>query len=509
MRAMRELGANTLDLYVPWNWHELRRRRLRLRPAARARAAICARCCGSARSSASRFIVRPGPVIRNEWRNGGYPAWLLQRPEYGMPLHDVLEGRYPATATLQNAHSDDAAARMAAQRDAPALCGALAASRAGGVPAGRRPRARGAARRRPGRVPRQSDRIPRRILHAYLRWLEAQVRDVVGPRTPAFINTFDMKVPVVVAGVGDGELVPERRLLDRRARPRGACVRDRDAAHAATRCRSRTASFKRAGWPDPKIPSRGRPIRRTRRLRSASCGLGHQRRSSTSRCRTRSRRSAGRRRSRTRSTTGTPRSASAATMSRRRSGLRTLDRLYTTRRLFGALALYGPAFAEARRVARRSRLPYDGRGNAVHGAAASLKSAARVLPRARHRVRCRRSARVRRRATAHVPRTSSSPHGAYARARAPCACARRARRDVRSTRFSPPSTPDARCSRVRTGVRRRRELDGAPRSRSIARGFGTAFAAIAAVRRAAARRAHRRRGLELSFSTRRSQPAAR
>ena len=54
--------------------------------------------------------MRPGPVIRNEWRNGGYPAWLLTRPEYGMPLHDVLEGRYPATATLQNAHSDDAAA---------------------------------------------------------------------------------------------------------------------------------------------------------------------------------------------------------------------------------------------------------------------------------------------------------------------------------------------------------------------------------------------------------------
>jgi len=56
------------------------------------------------------FIVRPGPVICNEWRNGGYPAWLLTRPEYGMPLHDVLEGRYPATATLQNANSDDAAA---------------------------------------------------------------------------------------------------------------------------------------------------------------------------------------------------------------------------------------------------------------------------------------------------------------------------------------------------------------------------------------------------------------
>ena len=48
-------------------------------------------------------------MIRNEWRNGGYPAWLLRRAEYNMPLHDVLEGRYPATATLQNANADAAA----------------------------------------------------------------------------------------------------------------------------------------------------------------------------------------------------------------------------------------------------------------------------------------------------------------------------------------------------------------------------------------------------------------
>ena len=53
-------------------------------------------------------------MIRNEWRNGGYPAWLLERPQYNMPLHDVLEGRYPATATLQNAHADAAAAEWLA-----------------------------------------------------------------------------------------------------------------------------------------------------------------------------------------------------------------------------------------------------------------------------------------------------------------------------------------------------------------------------------------------------------
>ena len=110
MLEMRAAGANTLDLYVPWNWHETAegafdfdghtnpRRNLRL-------------VLRLARELGFHLIVRPGPVIRNEWRNGGYPAWLLTRPDYGMPLHDILEGRYPATATLQNAHSDAAAAQ--------------------------------------------------------------------------------------------------------------------------------------------------------------------------------------------------------------------------------------------------------------------------------------------------------------------------------------------------------------------------------------------------------------
>ena len=106
---LKRLGVNTLDLYVIWNWHETAdgvfdfdghsspRRDLRT-------------LLKLAHERGFKLLVRPGPVIRNEWRNGGYPAWLLQRPEYGMPQHDLLEGRYPPTATLQNAHSDDAAA---------------------------------------------------------------------------------------------------------------------------------------------------------------------------------------------------------------------------------------------------------------------------------------------------------------------------------------------------------------------------------------------------------------
>ncbi|MBV8489972.1 MAG: beta-galactosidase, partial [Candidatus Eremiobacteraeota bacterium] len=114
LQAYRAMGINTIDLYVIWNWHQ---------PAGsqppdftgrtdpqRNLLEVLALC----HELGFKIVLRPGPVIRNEWRNGGYPDWLLERPEYNMPLHDVLEGRYPATATLQNAHADAAAAEWLA-----------------------------------------------------------------------------------------------------------------------------------------------------------------------------------------------------------------------------------------------------------------------------------------------------------------------------------------------------------------------------------------------------------
>jgi amino acid transporter len=193
MLAMRRLGANTLDLYIPWNWHEVAdgvfdfdgrtnpRRNLR-------------RVLALATSLGFHLIVRPGPMVRNEWRNGGYPAWLLTRPDYHMPPHDVLEGRYPATATLQNAHADDAAAewlhnpthlRYAARW----LRRAIAELRpvADRVIAIQLDDDQGAYA--------DNQTWPAPHLVAYLRWLERQVRSVAGPTIPTFINTYDMKVP--------------------------------------------------------------------------------------------------------------------------------------------------------------------------------------------------------------------------------------------------------------------------------------------------------------------------
>jgi amino acid transporter len=193
MLAMRASGANTLDLYVPWNWHETSdgafdfdghtnpRRNLR-------------RVLALARELHFHLIVRPGPVIRNEWRNGGYPAWLLERAEYGMPLHDVLEGRYPATATLQNAHSDDAAAewlRNATHRRYAArwLQHALREF----IPYADLVIAIALDDDQGAYIDNQTWPAPH--LQTYLRWLDARVRAVAGPVVPTFINTYDMKVP--------------------------------------------------------------------------------------------------------------------------------------------------------------------------------------------------------------------------------------------------------------------------------------------------------------------------
>ena len=193
MLELRTLGANTLDLYVPWNWHETAEGEFdfdgHTNPRRNLREVL-----RLGKELGFSFIVRPGPVIRNEWRNGGYPAWLLTRPEYGMPVHDVLEGRYPATATLQNAHADDAAAEW--MRNATHLRYAARWLRraleefrpvADRVIAVQLDDDQGAYA--------NNQTFPAPNLERYLRWLDARVREVVGPVTPTFINTYAMRVP--------------------------------------------------------------------------------------------------------------------------------------------------------------------------------------------------------------------------------------------------------------------------------------------------------------------------
>ncbi len=106
--AYRRAGINTLDIYIPWNWHEPKpgefdfdgntnpRRDLRTLLSLIAQKGF-------------RLIARPGPEILNEWRHGGYPGWLLDRPEYHMDPLDWIEGRYAPLDNLNPRDADAAA----------------------------------------------------------------------------------------------------------------------------------------------------------------------------------------------------------------------------------------------------------------------------------------------------------------------------------------------------------------------------------------------------------------
>lgn len=105
----RSVGINTLDIYIPWNCHEPTEGEFdfdgHTNPRRNLRALLAL-----VEQKGFRLIARPGPEILNEWRHGGYPGWLLERPEYKMDRVDWLEGRYPPLDNL-NAHDAEAAAR--------------------------------------------------------------------------------------------------------------------------------------------------------------------------------------------------------------------------------------------------------------------------------------------------------------------------------------------------------------------------------------------------------------
>jgi hypothetical protein len=192
LERYRAMGINTIDLYLIWNWHEPDEHTVdftgRTNPQRDLRKLFTI-----IHQLGFKVIVRPGPVIRNEWRNGGYPDWLLTRAAYNMPLHDVLEGRYPATATLQNAHADAAADEWLHNQvhlhyASTWLHDVLTAITpwSHDVIAIALDDDQGAYL--------DNDTYPAPHWHAYINWLKAKVQATAGSRVPLFINTFQMKV---------------------------------------------------------------------------------------------------------------------------------------------------------------------------------------------------------------------------------------------------------------------------------------------------------------------------
>jgi hypothetical protein len=188
----RAMGINTIDLYLIWNWHEPDEHTVDFNGRTNPQRNLV-KLFGLLHELGFKVIVRPGPVIRNEWRNGGYPDWLLEKPEYNMPLHDVLEGRYPATATLQNTQADAAADEWLHNsvhlRYTSAWLHAVLTEIAPwshDVIAIALDDDQGAYL--------DNDTYPAPHWHEYMHWLKAQVQATVGTRVPLFINTYQMKV---------------------------------------------------------------------------------------------------------------------------------------------------------------------------------------------------------------------------------------------------------------------------------------------------------------------------
>lgn len=88
---LREMGINTIDLYIAWNWHEPEEGKLDFDGHTNPRRDVKG-LLEMIDEMGFAIIARPGPVILNEWRNGGYPDWLLARPEFQMNDASRLTG---------------------------------------------------------------------------------------------------------------------------------------------------------------------------------------------------------------------------------------------------------------------------------------------------------------------------------------------------------------------------------------------------------------------------------
>ena len=81
-RQIKEAGFNTVETYVPWNWHE-RTMPLSLDDTTHFDFSDLKRWLKMAQDEYGFYtIVRPGPFICAEYSGGGYPRWLAKyRPE--------------------------------------------------------------------------------------------------------------------------------------------------------------------------------------------------------------------------------------------------------------------------------------------------------------------------------------------------------------------------------------------------------------------------------------------
>ncbi|MEU4426709.1 glycoside hydrolase family 35 protein [Actinoplanes sp. NPDC024001] len=107
IRRLADLGLNTVDTYVAWNFHQPRADRAPRFDGWRDLEAFIE----LAGAEGLDVIVRPGPYICAEWSNGGLPAWLTARkvalrssdPAFTAPVERWFDELVPRLARWQAA----------------------------------------------------------------------------------------------------------------------------------------------------------------------------------------------------------------------------------------------------------------------------------------------------------------------------------------------------------------------------------------------------------------------
>ncbi len=86
LRKLKAMGANSVDTYVAWNFHQPHRGQAPDFTGWR----DLGRFIDLAAEEGLDVIVRPGPYICAEWDNGGFPAWLTGTPGIGLRCLDPV-----------------------------------------------------------------------------------------------------------------------------------------------------------------------------------------------------------------------------------------------------------------------------------------------------------------------------------------------------------------------------------------------------------------------------------
>ena len=74
LQRMKALGLNTVQTYVPWNWHEEKEGVFNFEGDHDLEAFI-----GDVKAAGMLLMVRQGPYMCGEWEFGGFPAWLINK----------------------------------------------------------------------------------------------------------------------------------------------------------------------------------------------------------------------------------------------------------------------------------------------------------------------------------------------------------------------------------------------------------------------------------------------